>query len=87
MFRKIIYIILLLNLQGFSQKNYYDAYTDIFVYDSELVWAVTFNGNIWKTTNAGLNWIVHNVNFDSVFSIHFTKPTDGWLLSSNKIHK
>ena len=86
LYKIYLYIAIVFIIRCIPQEYSFDAYTDIFVYDSALVWAVTYNGNIWKSTDNGSSWTITDTQIDTVWKIWFTDLSNGWILTNRKVY-
>lgn len=87
--RKCYFIsILFLSLtsQIFPQNDNLNVLTDISVYDSVFIWTVTYNGNLWHSSNAGSSWEIDSTGINQIWKIHFTNSNNGYLMADDKIY-
>ncbi len=61
-------------------------YSDIFFLDDHNGWILSTNGYLWKTTNAGTDWIkIYDSRIDTSGKITFVDEQNGWLILSNTL--
>ncbi len=75
-----------LTSQIFPQSDNLNVFTDISVYDSIFVWSVTYNGNLWHSSNGGSSWEIDSTGINHVWKIHFTNSSNGYLMADDNIY-
>lgn len=74
-----------LNSHSISQST--DKYSDIFFLDDHNGWILSNNGYLWKTTNAGTDWIsIYDSRIDTSGKITFVNEHNGWLLLNTTLY-
>jgi len=76
--------VIFLNSHSISQSTH--KYSDIFFLDDHNGWILSNNGYLWKTTNAGTDWIaIYDSRIDTSGKITFVDEQNGWLILSNTL--
>ncbi len=61
-------------------------YSDIFFLDDHNGWILSTNDYLWKTTNAGTDWIkIYDSRIDTSGKITFVDEQNGWLSLRNTL--
>jgi len=81
-----IYFLIALFSFSSSQNMEYESFSDIFILDSSFVWAITSRGDVWYSSNDGSSWEIGSTQINPALKVYFINPTDGWLLSEDKIY-
>ena len=77
-------LVIFLNTHTLSQSTY--KYSDIFFLDDHNGWILSINGYLWKTTNAGTDWMrIYDSRIDTSGNITFVDEQNGWLILSNTL--
>lgn len=77
-------LVIFLNTHTLSQSTH--KYSDIFFLDDHNGWILSNNGYLWKTTNAGTDWIkIYDSRIDTSGKITFVDEQNGWLILSNTL--
>ena len=76
--------VILLNTHSLPQSPH--KYSDIFFLDDHNGWILSNNGYLWKTTNAGTDWIrIYDSRIDTSGKITFVNEQHGWLILDNSL--
>jgi len=74
--------------ENFNPSVTYDNYNDIHFPTSTTGYAVTWEGEIIKTTDAGYNWsVISSGQFPRVLSVWFTDAVTGYIVTGNNAYK
>jgi len=77
-------LVIFLNSHSLSQSTH--KYSDIFFLDNHNGWILSDNGYLWKTTNAGIDWIsIYDSRIDTSGKITFVDEQNGWIISGNNL--
>ena len=62
------------------------ALKKVFFLDSDIGWAVGRVGTILHTINGGLTWVLEGEGLtnESLYGVHFTSPTNGYIVGTRK---
>jgi photosystem II stability/assembly factor-like uncharacterized protein len=83
-FTIVFLLVIFSNTHFFSQAIH--NYSDIFFLDDHNGWILSTNGYLWKTTNAGTDWIrIYDSRIDTSGNITFVDEQNGWLILSNTL--
>lgn len=83
-FTIVFLLVIFSNTHFFSQSTH--KYSDIFFLDDHNGWILSTNGYLWKTTNAGTDWIrIYDSRIDTSGNITFVDEQNGWLILSNTL--
>ena len=83
-FTIVFLLVIFSNTHFFSQAIH--NYSDIFFLDDHNGWILSTNGYLWKTTNAGTDWIrIYDSRIDTSGKITFVDEQNGWLILSNTL--
>jgi len=82
----ILVLFLFLYSHIFPQNDNLNYFTDISVYDSLFIWSVTYNGNLWHSSNGGSSWEVDSTGINQIWKIHFTNSSNGYLMADDNIY-
>ncbi len=83
-FTIVFLLVIFSNTHFFSQAIH--NYSDIFFLDDHNGWILSTNGYLWKTTNAGTDWIrIYDSRIDTSGKITFVDEQNGWLILSNAL--
>ena len=83
-FAIVFLLVIFSNTHFFSQAIH--NYSDIFFLDDHNGWILSTNGYLWKTTNAGTDWIkIYDSRIDTSGKITFVDEQNGWLILSNTL--
>ena len=83
-FTKFFLLLIFLNSHSLPQAIH--KYSDIFFLDDHNGWILSANGYLWKTTNAGTDWIrINDSRIDTSGKITFVDEQNGWLILSNAL--
>ncbi len=84
--RFTIFFLLVIFLNTHSLPQSIHKYSDIFFLDDHNGWILSTNGYLWKTTNAGTDWIrIYDSRIDTSGKITFVDEQNGWLILSNTL--
>ena len=84
--RFTIFFLLVIILNTHSLPQSIHNYSDIFFLDDHNGWILSTNGYLWKTTNAGTDWIrIYDSRIDTSGNITFVDEQNGWLILSNTL--
>ena len=79
--------------QGATSENFnpsvtYDNFNDIHFPTQSTGYAVTWEGEIVKTTDAGSSWsVISSGQFERILSVWFTDATTGYIATGNSAYK
>jgi len=83
-FTIVFLLVIFSNTHFFSQAIH--NYSDIFFLDDHNGWILSTNGYLWKTTNAGTDWIrIYDSRIDTSGKITFVDEQNGWLSLRNTL--
>lgn len=78
-------LVIFLNSHSLSQSTH--KYSDIFFLDNHNGWILSDNGYLWKTTNAGIDWIsIYDSRIDTSGKITFVDEQNGWMLLNTTLY-
>jgi photosystem II stability/assembly factor-like uncharacterized protein len=84
--RFTIFFLLVIFLNTHSLPQSIHKYSDIFFLDDHNGWILSTNGYLWKTTNAGTDWIrIYDSRINTSGKITFVDEQNGWLILSNTL--
>lgn len=84
--RFTIFFLLVIFLNTHSLPQSIHKYSDIFFLDDHNGWILSTSDYLWKTTNAGEDWITINIpEIDTSGKITFVDEQNGWLISGNNL--
>ena len=83
-FTIVFLLVIFSNTHSLSQSTH--EYNDICFLDDHNGWILSNNGYLWKTTNAGTDWIrIYDSRIDTSGNITFVDEQNGWLILSNTL--
>jgi photosystem II stability/assembly factor-like uncharacterized protein len=81
----IVFLLLIFSNTHFFSQTIHN-YSDIYFLDDHNGWILSTNGYLWKTTNAGTDWIrIFDSRIDTSGKITFVDEQNGWLILSNSL--
>jgi photosystem II stability/assembly factor-like uncharacterized protein len=83
-FKIFFFFVVLFNTHSLPQSLH--KYSDIFFLDDHNGWILSTNGYLWKTSNAGADWIrIYDSRIDTSGKITFVDEQNGWLSLRNTL--
>ncbi|HEX9250676.1 MAG TPA: T9SS type A sorting domain-containing protein [Ignavibacteriaceae bacterium] len=83
-FTILLLLVILFSTNSLPQSPH--KYSDIFFLDDHNGWILSTNGYLWKTTNAGTDWIrIYDSRIDTSGKITFVDEQNGWLSLRNTL--
>ncbi len=83
-FTIVFLLVIFSNTHFFSQAIH--NYSDIFFLDDHNGWILSNNGYLWKTTNAGNDWVsIYNSQIFGGGKLSFVDDKNGWLIKYTEL--
>ena len=80
----LLLLVILFSTNSLPQSPH--KYSDIFFLDDQNGWILSDNSYLWKTTNAGTDWIrIYDSRIDTSGKITFVDEQNGWLIAGNSL--
>ncbi len=84
-FTIVFLLVISSNTHFYSQAIH--NYSDIFFLDDHNGWILSTNGYLWKTTNAGTDWVsIYDSRIDTSGKITFVDDQNGWMLLNTTLY-